>query len=229
METMLDKITGKKRPEGDETATERPEGTHGPSGNGEEENVVGDENDAQLQNELENLKKTYELMLAGDYESVKDASGAGYSPKKQEGNVHGYEQEEVMEAGEAVGKTDIKSGINKKKTESVKKVYVETIAIKEGEQLQNKELTNRLTIIVMNYESYMPNSMKPCMIKLKIRANLNNTEYIFGTYVEGKIELTEMKGKIQHGLKFIKDFVIIGDKAKIGFKKGLLYKMQANE
>jgi hypothetical protein len=42
-----------------------------------------------------------------------DASGAGSSLEKQEGNVHGYEQEEVTEAGGSfysLSKTRISKG-----------------------------------------------------------------------------------------------------------------------
>ena len=57
METMLDKITGKKRPEGDETTTEKPSAVHGPSVSSQQETANGDEKADQLQNELENSQK----------------------------------------------------------------------------------------------------------------------------------------------------------------------------
>lgn len=83
--------------ESEETVKERPD--HLGGGEGTQEDALGADKDAQLQNELENLQKTYELLLAGDYESITDASGAGHSTEKQEGNVHGYKKEEVTEAG----------------------------------------------------------------------------------------------------------------------------------
>jgi hypothetical protein len=222
IKSILDKDT--EDSESEETVTERPD--HLGGGEGNQEDVLGADKDTQLQNELEKLQKTYELMLAGDYESIPDASGAGSSLEKQEGNVHGYEQEEVTEVGEVSTKdssVDIEKG--NKTYNDKEKVFVTVFDVQDGIIADGEKQNAPIIIEVLNYNSAMPNRINSSLLNLKITANYNKKDYIFFVKrVKGRIGTVEENDISLYYLELDSDYSILGNGVDVFLYKGLKYK-----
>jgi len=116
-------------------------------------------------------------MLVGSYEYNIDASGAGHTPEKQEGNVHGYEQEAMMEKGEVStkdGSRDVEDGNHTIYNE--KKIYVTVFDVQDGVITDSEKQSTPIKIEILNYNSAMPNKISASSLDLKVTAYYNKKE-----------------------------------------------------
>jgi hypothetical protein len=148
------------------------------------------------------------------YEQLpENASGAGSSLEKQEGNVHGYEQEEVEEKGETIGEAYIVDGDSKSKKDEIEEIVVEVIDYERGKELSGD--TQKVDIEIHMYDA------KESMINKNIECNLtliawlnNRKSYIFD--VEGVKGI--LKKKLNYSIEITESFIAIGDGVKIDLK-----------
>jgi hypothetical protein len=146
-----------------------------------------------------------------------DASGAGSSLEKQEGNVHGYEQEEVTEKGETVGKIDILEGDSKSKKDEIEEVVVEVLEFERGSELSGSTQKAKVFLYIQGLNDSILDKEKEFPVVIK--AWLSTTKvYIFKIRNIKGILRKEEKSNVKYSIEITESIIAKGYKVSIDLK-----------
>jgi hypothetical protein len=198
-------------------------------GTGKEEESGVDTQSLDNEESYDEIIATLTQLLEQYEQLPENASGAGSSLEKQEGNVHGYEQEEVTKPGESF--TTKQTEIEEKGEE---KSNIEVEEIENPTYIRNQDLvgdTKKVNVhLFCDYKSYMVNKNRIEQDVL-LKVNIGSDKLLFVKFADVKFKVVIRKFNDDSivCIDLLESIIAANEKYKIILKKGTCYKLNKLE